>query len=419
MKVLVIGSGAREHAITWKLSQSPSCPTLYAAPGNGGTAGIAENVPIAAEDTDSLLRFVESTQIDLTIVGPEGPLAAGIVDRFNEVGCLIFGPSQKAARIESSKAFAKTVMTSAQVQTAAARIFTEIDDALEFINSQEPPYVIKADGLASGKGVIMARNHGDANAAIRDMMEDKLFGTAGETVLVEEWLTGQEISVFAFVDGQYVSPLVAACDYKRVGNGDTGLNTGGMGSYTPPNIWSRSLAEEIRTEIYLPMVNELERIGSPYKGVLFAGLIVTDSGTKVIEFNCRLGDPETQVILPRLMTDLLDITYATALGRLSDLKIVWSECACVGIVLASEGYPGSYNIGHEIFGLDSIDSSVLVFHGGTQRPDSSKLVTSGGRVLTVTSTGETISDARVAAYDNIPRVVFDGCFHRNDIAAIL
>ena len=419
MRVLVVGNGAREHAIAWKMAQSPSSPTLFVAPGNAGTAQIAENVPIGAEDVGSLLGYATSNDIDLTVVGPEVPLAAGIVDRFQEAGCLVFGPTQRAARIESSKSFAKDIMTAAGVPTAAAQIFNTSNDALDYIESTEPPYVIKADGLAAGKGVIMAPERADATAAIRVMMDDRAFGASGDTVLVEEWLTGQEVSVFAFVDGDYVSPMVAACDYKRVGDGDTGPNTGGMGSYSPPPFWDRRLDEEVRRQIVGPVVRELARVGSPYRGVLFAGLMVTDSGAKVIEFNCRLGDPEAQVILPRLQSDLLEIVHRTALGELAQTEIVWNDLACVGVVSASGGYPESYNTGYEIAGLDTVDPSVLVFHAGTRPCGSKNPVTSGGRVLTVTGKGKTLAEASAAAYDNTARVVFDGRFHRNDIAANL
>lgn len=416
MRVLVVGNGAREHAITWKMAQSPSSPTLFVAPGNAGTAQIAENVPIGAEDIDSLLQYATSNDIDLTFVGPEMPLAAGIVDRFEEAGCLVFGPTRSAARIESSKSFAKDIMTSAGVPTAAAQVFDNTIDALKYIESTEPPYVIKADGLAAGKGVIMAPKRADANAAVRSMIDDGSFGDAGNTVLIEEWLTGQEVSVFAFVDGDYVSPMVAACDYKRVGDGDTGPNTGGMGSYSPPRFWNDDLDEKVRHQIIEPVVKELARVGSPYRGVLFAGLMVTDSGVKVIEFNCRLGDPEAQVILPRLQSDLLEIVHRAALGKLAQTEIVWNDLACVGVVSASAGYPESYDTGYAIAGLENIDPSVLVFHAGTRASETKMPVTSGGRVLTVTGIGKTLAEASAAAYDNTARLSFDGRFHRNDIA---
>ncbi|MCH8309878.1 MAG: phosphoribosylamine--glycine ligase [Chloroflexi bacterium] len=419
MRILVVGNGAREHAITWKMAQSPSCPALFVAPGNAGTAQIAENIPIDAEDIDSLLQYVTANDIDLTFVGPEVPLAAGIVDRFEGAGCLVFGPTQRAARIESSKSFAKDVMASAGIPTAAAQVFDNTIDALAYIESTEPPYVIKADGLAAGKGVIMASERADATTAIRAMMDDNSFGAAGKTILIEEWLMGQEVSVFAFVDGEYVSPMVAACDYKRVGDGDTGPNTGGMGSYSPPPFWNGDLDEEVRRRIVEPVVKELARVGSPFRGVLFTGLMLTDSGAKVIEFNCRLGDPEAQVVLPRLQSDLLEIVHRTTLGELDQTEVIWNDVACVGVVSASAGYPESYKTGYEIAGLDAVDPSTLVFHAGTRPSESTNPVTSGGRVLTVTGIAKTLADASAAAYDNTARIVFDGRFHRNDIAANL
>ena len=419
MKVLVVGNGAREHAITWKLAQSPSDPTLFVAPGNAGTAEIAENIPIGAEDINSLVHYAKSNDIDLTVVGPEMPLAAGIVDRFDETGLLVFGPTQRAARIESSKIFAKEIMESAGVPTAASKHFDNTADALNYIELAEPPYVVKADGLAAGKGVIMAPERADAITAIQDVMDHKIFGDSGSTILIEEWMTGPEVSVFAFVDGEYVSPMVAACDYKRIGDGDTGPNTGGMGSYSPPPFWNDALDDEVRRSIVEPVAKELSRVGSPYSGVLYAGLMLTDSGPKVIEFNCRLGDPETQVILPRLESDLLQIIHRAALGELEQTEIMWNDLACVGVVSASGGYPDSYETGFEITGLDSIDPSAIVFHAGTQPTESTSPVTSGGRVLTVTGTGKTLAEASATAYDNTARVVFDGRYHRTDIAANL
>ena len=419
MRVLVVGSGSREHAITWKLAQSPSNPTLFVAPGNAGTAQIAKNVPIGAEDIDSLIEYAKSNGIDLTVVGPEMPLASGIVDRFNEAGLLVFGPTQRAARIESSKIFAKQIMASAGVPTAASQHFDTSADAINYIESAEPPYVIKADGLAAGKGVIMAPEPADAISAIQDMMDNKAFGSSGGTALVEEWMTGQEVSVFAFVDGEYVSPMVAACDYKRIGDEDTGPNTGGMGSYSPPPFWNDDLDEQVRRIIVEPVVKEMARIGSSYLGVLYAGLMLTESGPKVIEFNCRLGDPETQVILPRLQSDLLEIFHRAALGELKQTDVVWNDLACVGVVSASAGYPESYETGFEISGLDTIDPSSMVFHAGTKPTASSNPVTSGGRVLTVTGTGSTLAEATAVAYDNTSRIVFEGRYHRTDIAANL
>lgn len=417
MRVLVVGNGAREHAIVWKMAQSPMAPEIVAAPGNAGTAQIAENAPIRAEDTDSLLQYADSADVDLTVVGPEGPLAAGIVDRFEDAGRLIFGPSRKASQIESSKSFAKGIMASAGVPTAASQSFCDISDALGYIRCEDPPFVVKADGLAAGKGVVMAADRADAADAVTSMMRDEVFGDSGKTVLIEEWLTGKELSVFAFVDGEHVSPMVAACDYKRVGDGDTGPNTGGMGSYSPPSFWDQALDDEIRMRIMEPVVNELTRQGAPYRGVLFAGLMLTENGVKVIEFNCRLGDPEAQVIVPRLASDLLEIVHKTALGQLDQTEVEWNDVACVGVVSASDGYPETYDTGHEISGLSSVDPAALVFHAGTQLNATNKTLTSGGRVLTVTGKGQTVAEARTLAYQNTARIDFDGRFHRNDIAS--
>ncbi|MDP6420299.1 MAG: phosphoribosylamine--glycine ligase [SAR202 cluster bacterium] len=415
MKVLVIGNGAREHAITWKLAQSPQSPELFVAPGNAGVAQIAENVPISAEDIPALLAYARDSFIDFTVVGPEAPLAGGIVDRFEEAGLMAFGPRQNAARIESSKAFAKQIMKTAGVPTAEARAFDMLNEASGFVAENEPPFVVKADGLAAGKGVVMAETREDALTALRSMMEEKTFGASGETVLIEEWLKGPEVSVFAFVDGEYVSTMTTACDYKRAGDGDSGLNTGGMGSFSPPPFWNESLEQQAREKIMEPVAKELARSGSLYRGVLYAGLMLTASGLKVIEFNCRLGDPETQVVLPRLQSDLLEIMLATANGELARTAVEWGPTAHVGVVLASGGYPEQYRIGFPISGMDDIDESTVLFHAGTSHGDGGVL-TSGGRVLTVTASGASIEKARANAYANASRIRFQDRYYRTDIA---
>ena len=341
MNILVVGNGAREHAITWKLSQSPSVGNLFVAPGNAGTHFIANNVQIPADDIPSLIDFASDNSIDLTVIGPEAPLAEGIVDSFTDAGLLAFGPTQAASRIESSKVFAKTLMRDNGVPTAASQPFTDFEAARAHLDTCPVPIVIKADGLAAGKGVTVAQTREQAQQALRESMLDRAFGDAGDCVLIEECMEGQEVSVFAFVDGPYVSPMVAACDYKRVGDGDTGPNTGGMGSFSPPlpQHWNADLEAHVRSVIMEPIAQGLVNIGAPYRGILYLGMMLTEEGPKVLEFNCRLGDPETQVILPRLNSDLAEIFHATARGELQDIDIEWDDRACVGVVAASGATP--------------------------------------------------------------------------------
>ncbi len=422
MKVLVVGNGAREHALVWKLQQSPRVGELFAAPGNAGTARIARNVPIAATDVERLLRFAVDTGIEFTVVGPEAPLAAGIADRFQEAGLAVFGPTQAAARIESSKSFAKDLMLRLGVPTASARSFTSYAEAREYVQGLGPPLVVKADGLAAGKGVVIAHTREEALQALRQQMEERQFGAAGARVLVEEYLEGQELSAFAFVDGQRISPLVAACDYKRALDGDLGPNTGGMGSYSPPHFWTPDLERQVRTQVMGPIVQAMAEEGCPYRGVLYAGLMLTRHGPKVLEFNCRFGDPEAQVVLPRLKSDLLEVMMKAAQGRLDDARLQWDSRACVGVVVASGGYPGHYRTGYPIEGLGDVDADVLVFHAGTKLSQAEGLaspatVTDGGRVLTVVASGATLAEARSRAYANVARIRFQGAFYRRDIAA--
>ena len=439
MKILVVGEGGREHAIAWKLSQGSNITELFVAPGNAGTSQLATNVPISANDIDGLREFAQSSSIDLTVVGPEAPLAAGIADRFLRDGLAIFGPTQGAARIESSKVFAKELMLAHQIPTAAAEVFTSHTEAKKYAESARLPLVVKADGLAAGKGVVVAQTRQEAFEALRHQMVDKLLGPAGERVLIEECLEGTEVSVFAFVQDEYVSPLVAACDYKRVGDGDQGPNTGGMGSFSPPRFWTAELEHRIRLEIMEPVAEALAKRGSPYCGVLYAGLMLTSQGPKVLEFNCRLGDPEAQVILPRLKTDLAEIVATTTRsrlgdvpgarpgtlpspGRLCDISIQWEPSAYVGVVVTSGGYPGSYTTGYQIEGLDGLDGEVTVFHAGTklyrEKGDGEATVlTDGGRVLTLTAYGSTLEDARRRAYSNVGFIRFKDCFYRKDIAS--
>ena len=418
MNILVVGNGAREHAITWKLSQSPSVGNLFVAPGNAGTHFIANNVPIPSDDIPALIDFASNNSIDLTVIGPEAPLADGIVDSFTNAGLLAFGPSQAASRIESSKVFAKTLMSDCAVPTAASESFTDFEAARAHLDTCAIPIVVKADGLAAGKGVTVAQTREQAHQAIRESMLDRAFGDAGDCVLIEECMEGQEVSVFAFVDGAYVSPMVAACDYKRVGDGDTGPNTGGMGSFSPPlaQHWNEQLESQVRASIMEPVAQGLIDIGCSYRGILYLGMMLTDDGPKVVEFNCRLGDPETQVILPLLKSDLAEIFLATARGELQDIQIEWDDRACVGVVAASGGYPASYNTGYPIHGIKEAGLEATVFHAGTKL-DGDAVLTDGGRVLTVSAIADTIEQARTLAYDNMKRISFKDGFHRTDIAA--
>ena len=393
------------------------------APGNAGTAQLATNVSIAPTDIKGLLHFARDCPIDLTVVGPEASLAAGIADRFQEAGLPLFGPTKEAALIESSKSYAKELMVEQGVPTGAAQTFSSFGDASAHLDSLPYPVVIKADGLTAGKGVTVAETRTEALEALRMAMEEKRFGEAGEKVLIEEHLQGREISAFAFVDGERVSPMVAACDYKRIGDGDVGPNTGGMGSFSPPPMWTEALEQRVRTEIMEPVVVALAARGSPYTGVLYAGLMLTDRGPEVIEFNCRLGDPEAQVVLPRLKTDLLDVMMGTATGGLEGIPIEWEPSACVGVVVASGGYPGDYVTGHPIDGLESLDKDVMVFHAGTrvdgdEDEDRAPIVTDGGRVLTVATLAPTVEEARRRAYANVERIRFKDSVYRMDIAAL-
>ncbi len=418
MKVLVIGKGGREHAIAWKLSQSSRISTLLCAPGNAGTARIALNVPISDSDVDGLLEFALHEEIDFTVVGPEAPLSEGIVDRFKEVELSIFGPTKAAARIESSKSYAKGLMCRAGVPTALAKIFRDFDLACAYARSLAPPLVIKADGLAAGKGVVVAETTDRAIAALRAQMIDQAFGESGETVLIEEYLQGPELSVFAFVDGQRVSPMIAAVDYKRVSEGDTGPNTGGMGAYSPPLdvLWNDEVERSARHDIVEPVVAAMADEGCPFVGVLYAGLMLTSDGLKVIEFNCRFGDPEAQVVLPRIKTDLLELMLATAAGNINDAPLLVSTDSCVGVVVASGGYPDAYKTGLSIAGLEKVEDDVTAFHAGTKLDANEETVTDGGRVLAISSTGETRQIARRRAYAAAESISFEGSFYRSDIA---
>ena len=417
VNILVIGNGAREHAIAWKLRQGTQADALFVAPGNAGTAELGTNLPADTADVSSIVSVVRNHPVDLTIVGPEVPLAAGIVDRLQEEGLSVFGPTQAAAQVEASKAFAKEFMQRYGIPCAESVTFDSHREAERFLNNREGPLVIKADGLAAGKGVTVAQTRAEALEALDACMNHRAFGEAGDRVIVEEFLTGREVSVFAFTDGRTLSPLAAACDYKRAHDGDVGPNTGGMGSYSPPEFWDASIAREAEATIFRPTVAGLEEDGRPYQGVLYGGLILTPQGLKVIEFNARFGDPEAQVILPLLETGLAEIGQAIADGDLTKTQIRWKPGACVGVVMASGGYPGPYATGFTIRGLDEVGENALIFHAATSLSPDGSVVTSGGRVLTVVGQAPTLADARDKAYAAVKRLDFQDAYYRRDIAA--
>ena len=415
----MVGSGAREHAITWRLAASKRVKRLFVLPGNAGTASTAINLPGTPEDLACLGRAVREHGIDLVVVGPEGPLAMGAADELARLEVPVFGPSEAAARIEASKSFARELMARHGIPTPDFRVFHQYHEARDFLSAHQGPVVVKADGLAAGKGVVVCDGKEEALKALHSAMVSRIFGPAGDTVVVEERLDGREVSVFAFSDGECLSPLVAACDYKRLLDGDMGPHTGGMGSYSPPEFWSPELAEQVYSNIMAPVVRSLRDEGAPYRGMLYAGLMLTEQGPKVIEFNCRLGDPEAQVILPLLEGDPVDAFLASAGGGLEKVDLRWGSGACVGVVLASGGYPGEYARGLEIEGLGDIDPDVLAFHGGTCLGSGEalgKVLTDGGRVMTLVARGDTVAEARRAVYENVARVHFPGVRYRKDIA---
>ena len=417
MKAMIIGGGAREHALSWKIAQSPKIKELYVTPGNAGTASIAHNLNIRPTDIESLAKAAQNTGIDLTVVGPEAPLASGIVDHFERLGMPIFGPTKAAAQIESSKVFAKNLMQKYGIPCPSSVTFSSYPEAKKYLESQPTPVVVKADGLAAGKGVTVASSKEEALKALSEIMDAKIFGSAGDNVVIEECLTGKEVSLLAFTDGKTAIPLVPACDYKRVFDNDQGPNTGGMGSYSPPGFFGTEMTQQVMKTILQPIVKAMAQEGMPYRGVLYAGLMIATDGPKVLEFNARFGDPETQAILPRLQTDLVDILLAILDNKLSELTVEWNNDACVGVVMASAGYPGSYKTGYPITGLDNLDKAILVFHAGTKLGENAQVYTDGGRVLTMTATGKTMSEARAKVYQNLPLINFNGCHYRNDIAA--
>ncbi|MCX6020408.1 MAG: phosphoribosylamine--glycine ligase [Chloroflexi bacterium] len=441
MNILVIGSGAREHALVWKLLLSREVREVFVAPGNGGTGQLARNLAIEADDFLALAQAIRDNRIDLVIVGPEGPLANGIADFLAGLGIPVFGPTAAAARLESSKWFAKEVMMGCGVLTTKGEVFTSMPAAHHFIVQHEPPFVVKADGLAAGKGVVIAHTRDQALNTVAAMMEERIFGASGDRVVIEEFLTGPEYSFFAFTDGETVIPMVPARDYKRVGDNDQGPNTGGMGSYSAPAFVTPDIAAFTTEKVITPVIRSMAQQGTPYRGILYAGMILTAQGPQVIEFNCRMGDPETQVVMPRLESDLHTIALACATGKLAGQTIRWSRRATVGVVMASRGYPDAVTTGYPVLGLDRMDDGVRVFHGGTRVPPpapfsrtswlrgkeppppsvdhllSGQVETSGGRVLTVVATADTVAQARALAYANVARISFDGGFYRTDIAA--
>ncbi|MDE7070431.1 MAG: phosphoribosylamine--glycine ligase, partial [Clostridia bacterium] len=411
MNVLVIGSGGREHTICWSLAKSPKVDKIYCLPGNGGISQIAECVPISVMDFDAIIDFVDSHKdIELTVVAPDDPLAGGLVDRLEEKGHRAFGPRANSAIIEASKAFSKYLMKKYGIPTAKYEEFDSYDKAVEYISGAKYPLVVKADGLALGKGVIICNTKEEGLKAVKEMMIDSKFKDAGKRVIVEEFMVGQEVSILSFCDGKTIIPMVNARDHKRAYDNDQGLNTGGMGTFSPSAIYTKEVEEEVMNKIILPTVDALNKEGRTFKGVLYFGLMLTDDGAKVVEYNARFGDPETQVVLPRLKTDLCDIFNAVVDGTLDKINIEWTDDACVCVVMASGGYPESYQKGKEIT-IGNIADDILIFHAGTAIKDG-KLVTSGGRVLGVTAKGKDIREARAKAYEAVSKISFDGAFFR-------
>ncbi len=416
MKVLVVGGGGREHTIVWKLSQSPKVDKIYCAPGNAGIAKLAECVAIKATDVDAMVDFAVETQVDMVMVAPDDPLVLGMVDAMEAKGIRAFGPRANAAIIEGSKVFSKDLMKKYNIPTAKYEVFDNADDAIKYLQTAPIPTVIKAEGLALGKGVIIAQTLQEAEKAVHEMMEDKVFGNAGSRIVIEEFLTGPEVSVLAFTDGKVVKPMVSAQDHKRAYDNDEGLNTGGMGTFSPSRIYDEKMAEECMNNIFLPTMNAMNQEGRTFKGVLYFGLMATKDGVKVIEYNCRFGDPETQVVLPRLESDLYEIFDAIIDERLSEIDIKWRDGGAVCVVAASGGYPVKYESGFEITGIEDAEAlgDITVFHAGTKAVDG-KIVTAGGRVLGVTAVAESLDAAIKKAYEGVEKVHFDKMHYRRDI----
>jgi phosphoribosylamine--glycine ligase len=416
MRVLVVGGGGREHALAWKIGQSPNVEKVYCAPGNAGTALVAENVAIAAEDIDGLIGFATENRIGLTVVGPEQPLVAGIVDRFKEAGLRAFGPDARAAEIEGSKVFCKNLLKKYGIPTGEYEVFTAADEAAAYVEGKSEPLVVKVDGLAAGKGVILCKNGAEARAAIDTIMRDKQFGEAGNHIVVEEFLEGHEVSVLAFTDGKTVLPLASAQDHKAAYDGDRGPNTGGMGAYSPAPVLTPALSRQVTDEILVPTVRAMAEEGRPYHGLLYAGLMLTERGPEVLEYNARFGDPETQPLLMRMRSDIVPLLEACIDGQLAGRSIEWSGDTAVCVVMAAEGYPGTYEKGKVIEGIDEAGAlpGVVVFHAGTQSHDG-RVLTRGGRVLGVTALGTSPSEAIESAYRAVEKIRWEGMHYRKDI----
>ncbi len=418
MRILVIGSGGREHALVWKLAQSPLVKKIFVAPGNAGMDDLAESLPLAVDKSVELADFAQTSRIDLTIVGPESPLVFGIADYFKSRGLKIFGPSKAAARLEGSKAFAKTIMEKVGVPTARFRVFKELKEALEYLEKAPIPIVVKADGLAAGKGVVVAQTREEAAAAVTGILNSRIFGDAGVRVVIEECLFGEEVSILAVADGVRCVLLEPSQDHKRAFDGDQGPNTGGMGAYSPVPMLDSQGIEQVRARIFEPILKGMAQEGAPFAGILYAGLMLTSEGPKVLEFNVRFGDPEAQAVLPRLKTDLLGLFLAAMKGEVDQVPILWDKRACACVVLASSGYPGKYDVGRTITGLDKVKDlpDTWVFHAGT-RKKGSRVVTAGGRILNVVGLGDTLEAALGRAYQAADQIQFEGRQFRRDIGA--
>lgn len=415
MKVLVVGGGGREHAIVWKLAKSPQIDEIYAAPGNPGIGRLATCVNIAVEDISGLAEFAKKNNIDLTVVGPEAPLVAGIVDEFKNRGLTVFGPDKAAAQIEGSKIFSKNLMKKYNIPTADYKVFEDPKDAISYIDTAPMPIVVKADGLAAGKGVIIAPDRSTAKEAVKTMMIDKAFGKSGSRIVLEEYLEGPEVTVLAFCDGKRAVPMVSSRDHKRVFDNNKGPNTGGMGAVSPAPAYTPEIAEIVERDIIQRTIDAMASEGAPFQGVLYTGLMITKNGPKVLEYNCRFGDPEAQVVIPRLKTDLVEVMQAVIDGDLTNAKIEWKSEVAVCVVIASGGYPGHYETGKVISGLDDAEKNgSIVFHAGTAEKDG-KIITVGGRVLGVTALGKDVDEARKLAYESVSKIRFEGMHYRKDI----
>lgn len=415
MKVLVVGSGGREHTLVWKIAQSPKVKEIYCAPGNAGIKNLATCVNISADDIKGLADFAEEKRIDLTIVGPEGPLVEGIVDEFETRGLDIFGPSKAAAQIEGSKVFSKNLMKKYDIPTADYQVFDNFEDAITYIDTVDVPLVVKAEGLAAGKGVIIAKDRDEAKAAVKDIMINKTFGDSGARIVIEEFLEGPEVTILAVSDGRIAVPMVSSRDHKPIFDGNKGPNTGGMGAVSPAPAYGLELAEVVDKNIIQRTIDAMANEGIPFKGILYTGLMLTKTGPKVLEYNCRFGDPETQVVIPRLKTDLIDIVDAVINNNLSNIKIEWKDETAVCVVMSSGGYPGVYEKGKIINGINEAESlDTVVFHAGTELYNN-KIVTASGRVLGVTALGEDIRDARKKVYEAVSKIHFDSAYYRKDI----